>query len=274
MPLNHAQHWTQEDDPWQGVELATGIPDDGSQPQDGHNTQWIYPLLRRAGCIQPQKALESTSGAPLLFCLSLRLTAEIPSPILSDPHTGSHSVGLFWSRDMKVNGDSRTLPTRAFGRRQIVEVNATFGAGQQKTPLSTFCQAYGDWSTGQLILTCSRPNRPMATVSRDALAEYPGESALELVRSPCTLEPLYNSASAYYWDARKEQRHLPMHNLATCSDRLAARQPSEYDLDLHGVAVDQKYVRGRAQSSHGGYDIACGNGHHYLNRKSLIGLHC
>jgi hypothetical protein len=37
-----------------------------------------------------------------------------------------------------------------------------------------------------------------------------GQSALELVRSPRTLEPLYNNASAYYWDARKEQRHLPM----------------------------------------------------------------
>jgi hypothetical protein len=68
---------------------------------------------------------------------------------------------------MKVNGGSRTLPTRAFGRRQIAEVNAAFGAGQQKSPLSTFCQAYGDWSAGQLILTYSRPNRPMATVSQD-----------------------------------------------------------------------------------------------------------
>ena len=82
MPLNHAQHWTQEDDPWQDVELATGIPDDGSQPQYGLNTRWIYPLLRRAGCIQPQKALESTSGAPLLLCLSLRLTAETHRPSL------------------------------------------------------------------------------------------------------------------------------------------------------------------------------------------------
>ncbi|KAJ5845439.1 hypothetical protein N7534_009108 [Penicillium rubens] len=158
-------------------------------------------------------------------CLNVKIEFQ-------DPHTGSHSVGLFWSRDMKVNGGSRTLPTRAFGRRQIAEVNATFGAGQQKSPLSTFCQAYGDWSAGQLILTCSRPNRPMATVSQDALAEYPGQSALELVRSPRTLEPLYNNASAYYWDARKEQRHLPMHHLATCFDRLAARQPSEYDLNI------------------------------------------
>jgi hypothetical protein len=106
-----------------------------------------------------------------------------------------------------------------------------------------------------------------------ALAEYPREAALELVRSPRTLEPLYNSASAYYWNARKEERHLPMHHLVTCSDRLAARQPSDYDLGLHGVTVDQKYVRGQAQSSHGVYDIACGNGHHYLNRKSHIGLH-
>jgi hypothetical protein len=105
-----------------------------------------------------------------------------------------------------------------------------------------------------------------------ALAEYPGKSALELVRSQRTLEPLYSSASAYYWDARKEQRHLLMHHLAICSDRLSVRQPSEYDLDLHGVTVNQKYVRGRAQSSHGGYDIACGNGHDYLNRKSHIGL--
>ncbi|KAJ5237525.1 hypothetical protein N7489_007616 [Penicillium chrysogenum] len=235
MPLNHAQHWTQEDDPWQDVELATGIPDDGSQPQYGHNTRWIYPSLRQAGCIQPQKALESNSGAPPLPILS---AINQKSPCLNvkiefrDPHTGSHSVGLFWSRDMKVNGGSRTLPTRAFGRRQIAEVNAAFGAGQQKSPLSTFCQAYGDWSAGQLILTYSRPNRPMATVSQDALAEYPGQSALELVRSPRTLEPLYNNASAYYWDARKEQRHLPMHHLATCFDRLAARQPSEYDLNI------------------------------------------
>jgi hypothetical protein len=68
---------------------------------------------------------------------------------------------------MKVNGGSRTLPTPAFGQRQIVEVNATFGAGQQKNPLPAFCQTCGDWLTRQLILTCSRPNRPMATVSRD-----------------------------------------------------------------------------------------------------------
>lgn len=60
----------------------------------------------------------------------------------------------------------------------------------------------------------------------------------ELVLSPRTLEPLDSSAHNYYWDARKEQRHLSMHHLATCSDRLAARQPSEYDQDLHGVAVD------------------------------------
>lgn len=38
MPLNHAQHWTQKDDPWEDVELATGIPEDGSQPQNDRHT--------------------------------------------------------------------------------------------------------------------------------------------------------------------------------------------------------------------------------------------
>ncbi|KAF3029033.1 hypothetical protein E8E15_010511 [Penicillium rubens] len=80
MPLNHAQHWTQDDDPWQDVELATGIPDDGSQPQYGHNTRWIYPLLRRAGCIQPQKALESNSGAP-----PAPLSLVLPPKLIAHP---------------------------------------------------------------------------------------------------------------------------------------------------------------------------------------------
>jgi hypothetical protein len=67
------------------VELATGIPDDGSQPLNGRRTRWIYSLLWQAGCIQAEKTLESTSQAPLLFCLSLRLTTEIPLPILNVP---------------------------------------------------------------------------------------------------------------------------------------------------------------------------------------------
>ncbi|KAI3071750.1 hypothetical protein CBS147339_7056 [Penicillium roqueforti] len=102
--------------------------------------------------------------------------------------------------------------------------------------------------------------------------------------------PLYGGASAYYRDVGNEQRQLAMRHLATASDRLVARQSSQYDLDLHGVTVvnavriarervqawwdglgDQKYVRGGGQSSHGGFNIVCGVGHHSLDRKSHIG---
>ncbi|KGO69244.1 Smr protein/MutS2 C-terminal [Penicillium italicum] len=102
--------------------------------------------------------------------------------------------------------------------------------------------------------------------------------------------PLYGGASAYYRDVGNEQRQLAMRHLATASDRLVARQSSQYDLDLHGVTVanavriarervqawwdglgDQKYVRGGGQSSHGGFNIVCGLGHHSLDRKSHIG---
>ncbi|KAJ5383768.1 Ubiquitin system component Cue [Penicillium concentricum] len=102
--------------------------------------------------------------------------------------------------------------------------------------------------------------------------------------------PLYGGASAYYRDVGNEQRQLAMRHLATASDRLVARQSSHSDLDLHGVTVanavriarervqawwdglgDQKYVRGGGQSSHGGFNIVCGVGHHSLDRKSHIG---
>ncbi|KAJ5189478.1 hypothetical protein N7491_005809 [Penicillium cf. griseofulvum] len=68
---------------------------------------------------------------------------------------------------LPVNGGSRTLHTPAFDRRQIVDGNATFGVGQEKANCLHFLERYGDWSSGQLILTCSRPNHPMETVSRD-----------------------------------------------------------------------------------------------------------
>ncbi|KAJ5686554.1 hypothetical protein N7536_009173 [Penicillium majusculum] len=102
--------------------------------------------------------------------------------------------------------------------------------------------------------------------------------------------PLYGGASAYYRDVGNEQRQLAMRHLATASDRLVARQSSQYDLDLHGVTVanavriaresvqawwdglgDQTYVRGGGQSSHGGFNIVCGVGHHSQDRKSHIG---
>ncbi|KAK4860900.1 hypothetical protein LT330_004631 [Penicillium expansum] len=102
--------------------------------------------------------------------------------------------------------------------------------------------------------------------------------------------PLYGGASAYYRDVGNEQRQLAMRHLATASDRLVARQSTQYDLDLHGVTVanairiarervqawwdglgDQKYVRGGGQHSHGGFNIVCGVGHHSLDRKSHIG---
>lgn len=102
--------------------------------------------------------------------------------------------------------------------------------------------------------------------------------------------PLYGGASAYYRDVSNEQRQLAMRHLATASDRLVARQSSQYDLDLHGVTVanavriarervqawwdglgDQKYVRGGGQSSHGGFNIVCGVGNHSQDRKSHIG---
>lgn len=102
--------------------------------------------------------------------------------------------------------------------------------------------------------------------------------------------PLYGGASAYYRDVGNEQRQLAMRHLATASDRLVARQSSQYDLDLHGVTVanavriarervqawwdglgDQKYVRGGGQSCHGGFNIVCGVGHHSQDRKSHIG---
>ena len=102
--------------------------------------------------------------------------------------------------------------------------------------------------------------------------------------------PLYGGASAYYRDVGNEQRQLALRHLATASDRLVARQSSQYDLDLHGVTVanavriarervqawwdglgDQKYVRGGGLNSHGGFNIVCGVGHHSLDRKSHIG---
>ncbi|KAJ5940133.1 hypothetical protein N7516_000301 [Penicillium verrucosum] len=102
--------------------------------------------------------------------------------------------------------------------------------------------------------------------------------------------PLYSGASAYYREVGNEQRQLAMRHLATASDRLVTRQSSQYDLDLHGVTVanavriarervqawwdglgDQKYVRGGGQSSHGGFNIVCGVGHHSQDRKSHIG---
>ncbi|CAG8892700.1 unnamed protein product [Penicillium egyptiacum] len=102
--------------------------------------------------------------------------------------------------------------------------------------------------------------------------------------------PLYGGASAYYRDVGNEQRQLALRHLATASDRLVARQSSQYDLDLHGVTVanavriarervqawwdglgDQKYVRGGGRNSHGGFNIVCGVGHHSLDRKSHIG---
>jgi hypothetical protein len=58
---------------------------DGEPPQKACHTRWINPLLRRLGCIQPRKILESTSEAPLPFCLSFRLTTESSSYIVSVP---------------------------------------------------------------------------------------------------------------------------------------------------------------------------------------------
>ena len=49
------------------------------------HTQWIFPFLRQSCCIQTQKSLESPSEPPLPFCLSLRLTTEIPSLVFSVP---------------------------------------------------------------------------------------------------------------------------------------------------------------------------------------------
>lgn len=43
-----------------------------------------------------------------------------------DPHTCSHSAGLFWSRDLKTNGASRSS-TRAFSEsRQMVTLSVAF----------------------------------------------------------------------------------------------------------------------------------------------------
>lgn len=101
-----------------------------------------------------------------------------------DPHTRSHSVGLFQSRDLKVNGGSRTLHTPASGLQQMVESNPTVGVGKQKSHCLYFLFVDGDWSTDVLILTCSRANHPMATLSRDfshmqLTIHFPTHSALK-----------------------------------------------------------------------------------------------
>ncbi|KAJ5959419.1 uncharacterized protein N7479_006569 [Penicillium vulpinum] len=69
--------------------------------------------------------------------------------------------------------------------------------------------AYGDWSTGQLILSCSRSNRPMATVSRDV-------SCMQLTRPFPTLP------------APKSTSEMSNVNLARVIWRrfLAGRQPA------------------------------------------------
>ncbi|KAJ5835825.1 hypothetical protein N7447_001851 [Penicillium robsamsonii] len=106
----------------------------------------------------------------------------------------------------RLNGGSRTLYTPTFDRRQIVDGNATFGVRQQKAHCLHFLILYGDWSTGQLILACSRPNRPMETVSRDPASRPPRSN------------PLYGGASVYYRGFGNEQHQLGMHHLATASD--------------------------------------------------------
>ncbi|KAF7529856.1 hypothetical protein PCG10_006187 [Penicillium crustosum] len=108
------------------------------------------------------------------------------------------------------------------------------------------------------------------------LFEYPGEFghvSPEPVRLPRTLEPLYSGASTYYREVGNKARHLPMHHLAPSSDGLVARHPSEYELDLHGVTVDQKYACSQEWSPHGRLNISCSLGHHSFERNSHIGSH-
>lgn len=46
-----------------------------------------------------------------------------------------------------------------------------------------------------------------------------------------------------------------------------------YELDLHGVTVDQKYACSEEQSLHGWLTIACSLSHHSFERNSHIGSH-
>ncbi|KAJ5603739.1 hypothetical protein N7537_006695 [Penicillium hordei] len=225
IPLNHARNWTQKDDPWQDVELATGIPDDGSQPLNGRRTRWIYSLLWQAGCIQAEKTLESTSQAPLLFCLSLRLTTEIPLPILNvpifvlariRPSVCGKSMVVVSAQQAKLperpqanlecyqpgklvfqlNGGSRTLHTPAFYRRQIVEGNATFGAGQQRPTAYIFLipaqssngnRQLGCQFLGTLHSRVSSPSAHARTPSIAAPLRITGTSEMSNVTFPCIL---------------------------------------------------------------------------------------
>ncbi|KAJ5513293.1 hypothetical protein N7463_002845 [Penicillium fimorum] len=220
--------------------------------------------------------LESIFEAPLLFCLSLRLTTNFPSSILSVPifllarirpssifDLVRAAAGEFrvLSTSEALNGGSRTLHTPAFDRRQIVDDNATFGVGQQKAHCLHFLILYGDWSTSQLILACSRPNRPMETVSWDpANPPRHAQTPSTVAHMPTTgaLEMSNLSLACIIW-----------RQLLTGSGPPAARI-------RHGAAWcdglgDQKNVR--SGGSHGELNNVCGVGHDSLHCKSHIGPH-
>ncbi|KAJ5850050.1 hypothetical protein N7455_009906 [Penicillium solitum] len=178
----------------------------------------------------------------------------------------------FASRSLvpQLNGGSRTLHTPAFDRRQIVKGNATFGAGQRKAHCLHVLNRTG---IGRLIDLSSPAAGPIVQWQPSAGMSVFGHVSPEPVRPPRTLEPLYGGASAHYRDVGNKARHLSMHHLAPSSDGLVARRPSEYELDLHGVTLDQRYACSEEQSPHGRLNIACRFGHHSLACNSHIGSH-
>ena len=78
----------------------------------------------------------------------------------SDAHTRSHSAGLVWSRDLKVD--------QPFGRPQIVAASVGLGAWNRKG-YSVFCRLSRRAQIGQsmrLFLTCSWSNERLHWVCR------------------------------------------------------------------------------------------------------------
>ncbi|KAJ5856194.1 uncharacterized protein N7529_010138 [Penicillium soppii] len=98
----------------------------------------------------PKRSLESTSRAPLPFCLSLHLTTHFPSISFS------------------VNGGSRSVHTPAFSLRQMINGHLTFGVEKPKCHRLKAPSRHGDWPGHRLILSCSPAKRPIVIIGRDA----------------------------------------------------------------------------------------------------------
>ncbi|KAJ5081665.1 hypothetical protein NUU61_009929 [Penicillium alfredii] len=101
---------------------------------------------------------------------------------------------------------------------------------------------------------------------------------------------LYAGAAAYYHQVRREQQALGRSHNAAASDRLVDGQSTDYQLDLHGVTVqnavriarerveawwdslgDLKHVRGGGKNVHGGFKIITGRGQHSRDGTSRLG---